>query len=563
MPLVSRARLSRWFLLLIAVPWCCIAPPVRALVAEEIALLVNSNEPAGRELAMFYAQARQVPENRILELDLPRTEEMSFKQFEEQVVPQVREFLRSGRLEQQVKCLVTFYGVPIRIAGRAPSPHDGQEQGQLRKALLAAVEKVTAPVQSMERMAREMDPAFVPGTGNDFDRLVLRFEAALKAINAQLGTMTDATRRAQAVARLFAAIEPLAGRSAEIRRLAVEAMLQPASQPTTQVGALDAMTRDYQRALEAAARLVQRRFDFQARDELRSLVLKNFGLFGWVKLLREQTDYLETKDTMAAFDSELAMSRWTVYTHVRWRDNPLHYAVDRRQPSPSTLMVMRLDAPKPEQVRRIILDSLRAERDGLQGKLVLDSRGLTVAKQKPAERGLGEYDESIRRLGTLVRAHTSMAVQADDAPEVLPANSAQDVALYCGWYSVRQYVPACKFNPGAVGFHIASYEMISLHEPGEPGWVAGMLNGGAAATLGPVAEPYVQLFPKPDEFFPLLLTGRLTLAEVYWLTTPAASWMLSAIGDPLYTPYKKNPPLAVSDLPDRLKAVLAPPATQP
>jgi hypothetical protein len=39
--------------------------------------------------------------------------------------------------------------------------------------------------------------------------------------------------------------------------------------------------------------------------------------------------------------------------------------------------------------------------------------------------------------------------------------------------------------------------------------------------------------------------------------------MISMIGDPLYTPYKTNPALAVEDLPPRLKVVFAPPATRP
>jgi hypothetical protein len=70
-----------------------------------------------------------------------------------------------------------------------------------------------------------------------------------------------------------------------------------------------------------------------------------------------------------------------------------------------------------------------------------------------------------------------------------------------------------------------------------------------------VAEPYLQSFPKADEFFPLLLTGKPTLAEVYWLSTPMVSWMNACIGDPLYRPYKVNPPLDAKDLPENLRAV--------
>jgi uncharacterized protein (TIGR03790 family) len=150
-------------------------------------------------------------------------------------------------------------------------------------------------------------------------------------------------------------------------------------------------------------------------------------------------------------------------------------------------------------------------------------------------------------------------VVIDEKPEVLPPNSYDNVALYVGWYSVHNYVPCCKFNPGAVGFHIASYELITLRGPGDNGWVRGLLNDGVVGTLGPVAEPYLGTFPHPDEYFPLLLTGKLTLAEVYWRTTPAVSWMMACIGDPLYNPYKFKPAMTETDLPFRLRKALKSP----
>jgi hypothetical protein len=82
------------------------------------------------------------------------------------------------------------------------------------------------------------------------------------------------------------------------------------------------------------------------------------------------------------------------------------------------------------------------------------------------------------------------------------------------------------------------------------------------ATLGPVAEPYLASFPRPDEFFPLLLTGKLSLAEVYWKTTPMASWMISFIGDPLYRPYQAHPAMRVEDLPGPMRSIFAPLAAE-
>jgi uncharacterized protein (TIGR03790 family) len=106
---------------------------------------------------------------------------------------------------------------------------------------------------------------------------------------------------------------------------------------------------------------------------------------------------------------------------------------------------------------------------------------------------------------------------------------------------LRKYVDAFDFVPGAVGYHIASFEAVSIKRPNEQGWVRGLLDDGIAATIGPVAEPYLQSFPRPNEFFGLLLTGEYTLAECYAYTVPGTSWMHLLIGDPLYNPFQNTP----------------------
>jgi len=43
------------------------------------------------------------------------------------------------------------------------------------------------------------------------------------------------------------------------------------------------------------------------------------------------------------------------------------------------------------------------------------------------------------------------------------------VALYVGWYRLRHYEDAFAFNLGAIGYHIASGEAVSIHNPQEKG----------------------------------------------------------------------------------------------
>jgi hypothetical protein len=95
------------------------------------------------------------------------------------------------------------------------------------------------------------------------------------------------------------------------------------------------------------------------------------------------------------------------------------------------------------------------------------------------------------------------------------------------------------------------------------GWCRNLLDAGAVATLGPEAEPFLHAFPAADEFFPVLLTGKVTLAETYWATNPLVSWRITMVGDPLYTPFKTNPALKPEDLPARMRGIFANSSTAP
>ena len=66
-----------------------------------------------------------------------------------------------------------------------------------------------------------------------------------------------------------------------------------------------------------------------------------------------------------------------------------------------------------------------------------------------------------------------------------------------------------------------------------------MLEKGAAATIGPVGEPYVDAFPPPELFFSFLTAGR-NLVESYFFSLPHLSWKMVLIGDPLYRPFARQ-----------------------
>src|ERR1700678_1967642 len=94
----------------------CLLEAHRAAAIEpgQIALIVNSKVPAGTKLAEFYAQQRHIPSGRIIAIDLPDADEIPYDTYNSRIVSEIRSALKDKNLEEQVKCLVTFYGVPLR-----------------------------------------------------------------------------------------------------------------------------------------------------------------------------------------------------------------------------------------------------------------------------------------------------------------------------------------------------------------------------------------------------------------------------------------------------------------
>jgi uncharacterized protein (TIGR03790 family) len=554
------SRFPRRLLFLLTV-FAALLPASRALALEpdEIALVVNANVPESMQLAQFYAQQRHIPDNRILVLDLPTADEMPNRQYAEIVVPQVRDFLRSGQLTGKVKCFVTFYGVPLRIADRVNTPAEAKELDDCRAKLVELGPQVKPVVEGIEAVAVSLNPDYRPNQDTDLDHLLARTVLAQREIYSQIEALPDPAKKIQFKMKYDQAAEQMLGPGIEIDEKALDLELHPELKAAG-LPKLQAMNLAYEQRAAAAGQVENTPWDAAARAQLRDIAAKEFGFNGYVRVLQDQLDYLDPAKSKSCFDSELSLVYWNVYHHSAWMQNPLFF--NRPAPTVPTYMVSRLDAPTPELVKSIITTSIAVEAKGLEGRVVLDSLGAKEGDGPPDHKDYGVFDQYYRNLATLLKDRTKLDVYLDEKPDVLPAGSQSDVALYCGWHSAGQYVPACKFVPGAVGYHVASYEMVTLRGLGNNGWVRGLEQAGVVATLGPVEEPFLGAFPRPDEYFPLLLTGKLTATEVYWKTVPWSSWMMGCVGDPLYNPYKNNPKLSALDLPFALRQAL-PRASQP
>jgi uncharacterized protein (TIGR03790 family) len=266
-----------------------------------------------------------------------------------------------------------------------------------------------------------------------------------------------------------------------------------------------------------------------------------------LKALREQQTAVQNQIARmskvsggTSVDSELALVMENRYS-PQWLPNK--YFVGFRGKAikdmpQKVLLVSRLDGPTDAIVRRIIDDSIEVEKVGLSGKAYFDARWPETDNKDPSYYQV--YDRLIHHAARVVERSGKMAVVLDEKESLFQPGEAPDAALYCGWYSLGKYIDAFTWARGAVGFHVASSECTTLRNKASTVWCKSMLEKGVAATLGPVAEPYLQSFPLPDVFFGCLIDGHATLAECYAVSNPFWSWRMVLVGDPLYRPFEHH-----------------------
>ncbi len=232
----------------------------------------------------------------------------------------------------------------------------------------------------------------------------------------------------------------------------------------------------------------------------------------------------------SSVDAELALMAMSEHAITGLVANPLFR---RRNPSiyeqQQVIKVARLDGPSVTAVKGMIDGALIAEKKGLMGRTYVDSGG----RHRKGDEWLDTVASTIRPLGYDHSAETSARNfgQTDrfDAP-----------ALYFGWYahSVNGPFlnPGFRFPPGAIAVHIHSTSASTLRDP-KKSWCGPFISRGVTATLGNVAEPYLEFTHHLDAFVSAIVEG-MNLGDAAYYALPTLSWQAVLLGDPLYQPFK-------------------------
>jgi uncharacterized protein (TIGR03790 family) len=509
------------------------------LLPHHVVILANAASPESVAVAEHYATQRGIPADHIVRLDLPVREVLTRREYDRLVVVPLRRALSERGLAASTRVVVTTYGVPLRVEAPDLSPDEREWLADARRRVNAGRIALEQLQQTLERIA--------PSSAEPEDR---RFDAAQDLLEtARTAVLLRRVDRAWQAAVQHAQRLPREESERVLRTVlslgyhyggwAVIAQKRPAGgerplSDTRQMAAWRSLLEQTGPLWSAFARApvrYQRPLIYRWAERL-------FGVRGVLDMASAEVDLLTMAYADASFDSELSLLWWDRDLYpVAWRlANPLFQDSAANQHDLPVLMVSRLDAPTAALAKGLVDKALQAERSGLKGTVYFDARGLP---SKGSTDTYGLYDQSLRDAAEAVRRHSEYRVVLDDGPETLSTpGAAPDTALYIGWYKLRAYEDVFTFTPGAIGYHMASAEAMSVHDPTERGWCKNALERGITATLGSVGEPYLDAFPEPAQFTRLLLTGQYSLVEVYYLTSRYVSWRMVLFGDPLYNPMR-------------------------
>jgi uncharacterized protein (TIGR03790 family) len=535
------------------------APEGLALTAREVLVVANAAVPDSVALAQLYARTRGIDANQILLLKLSGNTDISREAYDTQVLEPLRKALKDRNLNDRIRCICTIYGIPYRVAGPADDPEEAlfraanvdltkmHYQLVIDYKLLGTVgrEFPEPRTTSLEPMGALFAPSMeapkepLPSISTVIDDI----RKLLPAKHAELAKIANADHQRIAQRQLMALHLELEGPQGLIDYVRA---YDPERAPDMRD--LEKQLRD---SAQAMADVQRRQLSPEALTAAMGAMRGTGGLMGASSYLEKLKDRLSQMLVMyksgAALDSEIALVHWQKYPLRGPSKNLLNWqtkvpAGTKLEP---TLMVSRLDGAGKIDVERMIVASMVAELRGLTGTCYVDSGG----PDRVALETRKEYDAKLTALATFLQQHSKTKVVLDTKPTLFEKDSCPNAALYVGWYSLQKYIDAFKWNPGAVGWHVASWEAVHLRDPKTQEWCVKMIQNGVAATIGAVAEPLLPAFPEPNEFMPLLMTGKYTIAECYWRTVPHSSWQMMLLADPLYNPFKTNPQVQVKDLP--------------
>jgi len=132
-----------------------------ALEPSEILVVANRDIPQSVQIAEYYCQKRKVPRDNILALPLGQKNDNTIARdsYEKSLAEPLRKKLAQYRFPNRIRCLLTVYGVPIKVTGRGPAAAMENKLAQLEKSARRLKQKIEAAKQNNSETAASEEKA--------------------------------------------------------------------------------------------------------------------------------------------------------------------------------------------------------------------------------------------------------------------------------------------------------------------------------------------------------------------------------------------------------------------
>ena len=266
------------------------------LQPSQVFIVYNRNLPVSREIAEYYMKRRGVPATQSIGLALPLPDggdNISRADYLAKVRVPLRGWLRHEKLQDKIKCIVTVYGVPLRIGGTGVMSEDKPLLRETNAELDSATAEMEGLIAALEKFTSQPQPTSVPVAGkSDPSKQLARYEEL----------------RQKAIERGRTAANPAeaAGLTRELGGLLQRGegleMIASHLQSTEASGrqAIEAMRAEVVRQRDQIKPLLAECPRGQKRREVHKKIGELFGLRGLIGHLQDDQARLEGRETQAA-----------------------------------------------------------------------------------------------------------------------------------------------------------------------------------------------------------------------------------------------------------------------
>ncbi len=483
---------------------------------------------------------------------MPMSEEITRDEYDI-ISNKIKKKLSMPPFDGKIKCLLTTYDVPIRVAALT---HTGKDRARRRflndqvDACFSQVNQLAMDYSDLDNTDSKDVTSVLPANKVKIVEGIIKRKKTLSGIIQKLRTSQAKAKHAIAIStngvdismRYLELEARWSGMQGKAKTLLAKlnSETHPKAKHELQQKYI-ALNIELQKIAAPLKTLAEDPYNTDAQKKRYAIINRLAGLSGLVNVTLAERKSLGDIDSVSAFDSELSLVMWSKYLTSEQMPNTLYTYNDPAVNSASkemlaqkTMMVARLDGPTVKIAKSLVDKAIEGESRVIMGHAYFDARG--KYKDKENYRSYAFWDECVRKTADMVKNTTKLRVVSDNKESLFAVGRCPDTVLYCGWYSVRKYIDSFKYARGAIAWHIASYEAETLKKSSSRVWCKQMLERGVTATLGAVAEPFLHTFPRPDLFYKELIMGKGTLVECFYHTKPYNSWMFMLIGDPLYSP---------------------------